>query len=478
MFPLRRLPSLHVLLLSLSLAACTEEPIADPSKTGEAVPAGGCADDLEFFRTRVWAPTLAVQCIACHNTEGAASGTRLVLKPSDAPGALEANFATVKALAAEELEGMPLLLLKPSGQHPGGHGGGTVVMQGSARYEDLKRFVDRANRVPGSCDATVEACGQGPEAAEQRRLRLLTRFEYDNTVRDLLYLNTASWGTEFPAEEVVHGFDNNAEARAVGPLLADELLKAAEEAAALAVANLSRFVTCAAGETCAKQFILSFGERAFRRPVTGTEYGRYMTLYKAVAAADGYTAGIQTVMAAMLHSPHFLYRAELGRHLGGGQFALTDYEVASQLSYLPGAGGGGGAPAARLGPQPPGAGPLHEPVAGAGPARPGGEGPGGLPGLHRQRPHRHARGDDGALRLRGAPGQRPAPGALLLQLLLPHGGAGPLLWPALAEHGHHGRAALGAAELGPWRPPHPWQHPRQPGHAPGLLARAPWKAGA
>ena len=334
MFPLRRLPSLHVLLLSLSLAACTEEPIADPSKTGEAVPAGGCADDLEFFRTRVWAPTLAVQCIACHNTEGAASGTRLVLKPSDAPGALEANFATVKALAAEELEGMPLLLLKPSGQHPGGHGGGTVVMQGSARYEDLKRFVDRANRVPGSCDATVEACGQGPEAAEQRRLRLLTRFEYDNTVRDLLYLNTASWGTEFPAEEVVHGFDNNAEARAVGPLLADELLKAAEEAAALAVANLSRFVTCAAGETCAKQFILSFGERAFRRPVTGTEYGRYMTLYKAVAAADGYTAGIQTVMAAMLHSPHFLYRAELGRHLGGGQFALTDYEVASQLSYL------------------------------------------------------------------------------------------------------------------------------------------------
>ncbi len=332
MFSLRLPPSLSVLLLSMSLAACSEGPIADPSKVGE-VPATGCADDLEFFRTRVWAPTMAVQCIACHNTEGAASNTRLVLQPSDAPGALAANFATVKALAGEQVDGLPLLLLKPSGQFPGGHGGGTVVMQGSPRYEDLRRFVDRANRVPGSCEATVEACGQGPEAAEERRLRLLTRFEYDNTVRDLLYLD-GSWAKAFPAEEVVHGFDNNAEARAVGPLLADQLLTAAEEASALAVANLSKFVTCAAGEACARQFILSFGERAFRRPVTGTEHGRYMTLYKAVAATDGYTAGIQTVMAAMLQSPNFLYRAELGRHTGGGQFALTDYEVASQLSYL------------------------------------------------------------------------------------------------------------------------------------------------
>jgi hypothetical protein len=326
MFPLRLLPSLSVLLLSATLAACSSD--SDGQRQG-----ADCADDLDFFRTQVWAPTLGAQCIACHNAGGAASGTRMVLQPAEAPGALEANYATVRALAGEQFEGLPLLLLKPSGQHPGGHGGGKVLLQGSVRYEDLRRFVDRINHVPGACEAPAEACTQGLEAAGQRRLRLLTRFEYDNTLRDLLYLD-ATWGKEFPAEEVVHGFDNNAEARTVGPLLADQLLTAAEEAAALAVANLGRFVTCDAGEACARQFVTRFGERAFRRPVTGTEHGRYMTLYKAVAATEGYTAGIQTVMAAMLQSPNFLYRAELGRHTGNGQFALTDHEVASQLSYL------------------------------------------------------------------------------------------------------------------------------------------------
>ncbi len=49
---------------------------------------------------------------------------------------------------------------------------------------------------------------------------------------------------------------------------------------------------------------------------------------------DGYSEGLEAVIAAMLQSPHFLYRSELGQHLGNGQYALTDYEVASELSYL------------------------------------------------------------------------------------------------------------------------------------------------
>jgi hypothetical protein len=326
MLPLRSLPVLGILLLSVSLAACSgaagSEVLAD------------CPDDLEFFRTRVWAPTLGAQCIACHHAEGAAAGTRLVLKPEEEPGALEANYATARALASEQVDGLPLLLLKPAGQHPGGHGGGKVVSQGSARYEDLRRFVDRVTHVPGACEEAAEACGPGTvEATDQRRLRLLTRFEYDNTVRDLLSLD-ARWGKDFPAEEVVHGFDNNAEVRAVGPLLADQLLGAAEAAATQVMSNLGKLVACAPSEACARQLISSLGERAFRRPVTGTEYGRYLSLYKAVAEVDGDEMGMQTLIAAMLQSPHFLYRAELGRHTGNGRFALTDYEVASQLSYL------------------------------------------------------------------------------------------------------------------------------------------------
>lgn len=318
----RHLPALGALFVSLSLlSGCT--------------PPNGCPDDLEFFRTRMWEPVMSVQCIACHKSDGLASGTRLVLRPPSEPGAVEANFMTVRGLAREKVDGVPLLLLKPSGMHPKGHGGGTLMAQGSTRYEDFRRFTDRVNGVAGACDGSAAvACGPtSPDTSDKRRLRLLTRFEYDNTLRDLLHLDS-TWGQTFPAEEVVNGFDNNSDARAVGPLLSDKILTAAEQAAEAGVANLSQLVSCDPGDACAQEFIQSFGERAFRRPLTDTERSRYESLYSTVSQEDGYTEGIKAIIAAMLQSPNFLYRAELGQYMDNGKYALTDYEVATELSYL------------------------------------------------------------------------------------------------------------------------------------------------
>jgi uncharacterized protein DUF1592/uncharacterized protein DUF1588/uncharacterized protein DUF1595/uncharacterized protein DUF1587/cellulose binding protein with CBM2 domain/uncharacterized protein DUF1585 len=323
--PSRQLSALGALFFSATLlSACTTD--------------SGCPDDMEFFRTRVWEPVMSVQCVACHKSDGMAAGTRLVLLPPGAPGAVEANFMTVRGLAREQVNGQALLLLKPSGMHPEGHGGGTVVEQGSTRYDNFQRFADRINGVAGACEASaLVACEPGEaDPSARRRLRMLTRFEFDNTLRDLLYLNS-QWGQSLPAEEVVHGFDNNADERAVGQLLTDKLLAAAEEAATQAVTTLSRHVSCAPGEECAKQFIQDFGLRAFRRPLTDAEKSRYQLLYTAVAAEEGtngYTEGIKAIITAMLQSPNFLYRTELGEHLGDGKYKLSDYEVASELSYL------------------------------------------------------------------------------------------------------------------------------------------------
>ncbi|HYO51531.1 DUF1592 domain-containing protein [Archangium sp.] len=295
----------------------------------------GCPDDLEFFRTRMWEPVMSTQCLACHKSDGLAADTRLVLRPPGEPGAMETNFMKVRALAREKVDGVPLLLLKPSGAHPQGHGGGTLMAQNSSRYENFRRFADRINGAPGACESSaLVACDpNGVDPAARRRLRMLTRFEYDNTLRDLLYLES-QWGKSLPAEEVVNGFDNNADTRAVGQLLTDRLLTAAEQAAEAAMANLSRYVSCAPGDACAQQFIQSFGSRAFRRPLTDAERTRYQSLYTSVAQEDGYTGGIKAIITAMLQSPHFLYRTELGQHTGDGRYELTDYEVASELSYL------------------------------------------------------------------------------------------------------------------------------------------------
>src|SRR5438477_11625663 len=66
---------------------------------------------------------------------------------------------------------------------------------------------------PMLCDSTVRP-GRAP-------LRRLTRFEYNNTVRDLLG-DTTNPAALLPAEEVGNGFGNDADALSVSSLLAEE----------------------------------------------------------------------------------------------------------------------------------------------------------------------------------------------------------------------------------------------------------------
>lgn len=183
---------------------------------------------------------------------------------------------------------------------------------------------------PDGGASTANACENSPRTA--RRLRRLTRFEYDNTIHDLLGIES-TWGRRFPADSVVAGFDNDPASLRVGPLLADKLRAAAEEIAA--AVDVKTLLPCpdAPSDDCARSFIRAFGGRAFRRPLAGADVDRYLMLHRNIAAQDGFTEGVRWVIAAMLQSPHFLYRPELGAPAGDA-FALTDHEIASELSYL------------------------------------------------------------------------------------------------------------------------------------------------
>src|SRR5439155_13001234 len=86
---------------------------------------------------------------------------------------------------------------------------------------------------------------------------------------------------------------------------------------------------------CLGRFIQEFGLRAWRRPLDDSEVQRYQALGAQIGLADGWKA-IQYVTAALLQSPHFLYRVELGEpdpeHPGWMRY--TGYEMASRLSFL------------------------------------------------------------------------------------------------------------------------------------------------
>src|SRR5678816_4274337 len=49
-------------------------------------------------------------------------------------------------------------------------------------------------------------------------------------------------------------------------------------------------------------------------------------------AGSSFSDGAQAVISAMLQSPYFLYRSEIGT--GTSTFTLTPFEVATELSYL------------------------------------------------------------------------------------------------------------------------------------------------
>lgn len=323
--------------LAASAAACGGGGGESTGSSGDGgSKSAGCPDDLAFFEANVYKPILAQKCAVCHGDGGLAQGTRMVLRPATEAGYLEKNFAMVKALAAVTEGDTSLLLLKPSAKATGGHTGGKVVPFDSPEYHTLQTFVARVTEGK-ECDSGVKSCAA--PAPGPRLLRRLSRSEYDATIHDLFNIGS-TWGASFTSDIVVNGFDNNAAALRVSPLLADQTRKAAEAIAKAVVATPGQSLPCDAAtgdEACAEKLIDALGKRAFRRPLTTADHARYLALYALVATDSGFAGGAEAVITAMLQSPSFLYRTELGdaaMPAGDGAIKLTPYEVATELSYF------------------------------------------------------------------------------------------------------------------------------------------------
>jgi hypothetical protein len=186
-----------------------------------------------------------------------------------------------------------------------------------------------------------------PGAAEAR---LLTRLQYDNTVRDLLG-DTSAPAQGFPAENTLLGFSNNADAHRASLLLTEEHLAAAEALAAASVARgIDALLPCEAGdrsEACVSRFVSEFGYRAFRRPLRPEESEPLIGLFRETSPVFGFDKALELLVVSFLQAPQLLYRTEsLASPPGesdeatsaaltaGAAIALDSYQVASRLSYF------------------------------------------------------------------------------------------------------------------------------------------------
>ena len=133
---------------------------------------------------------------------------------------------------------------------------------------------------------------------------------------------------ELPADSRPAGFpfDTDADSALVTAAHVDAYLAAAEQLADDAVARKSSLHPCdwqGQAASCARSLVERFGRRLFRRPLTTDEAARYGEL----AVSD-----LATGVHALLVSPSFLYRSELGA-ADGDRYRLTGYEIATALAF-------------------------------------------------------------------------------------------------------------------------------------------------
>ena len=182
------------------------------------------------------------------------------------------------------------------------------------------------------CDADDIDPGPSP-------MRLLSREQYLNTVRDLV--------GDVPGLDAALG--PASEASAFGLLQPDvtqveleHFQTAADVIAAAIVGNpaaLEEIAPCEAGaeaRECARQLVVRFGARAYRAPITdAADIERHLQL-DSVGAETSYEHGVELLLRGMLQSPRFLYRVEIGtpEKVSERAVKLSPYEVAARLSYM------------------------------------------------------------------------------------------------------------------------------------------------
>jgi hypothetical protein len=173
------------------------------------------------------------------------------------------------------------------------------------------------------------------------RLRRLTGAQFRNTVRDLLGADVTVGDLE--PDSLREGFAsigatyNTISARGIEQY--DTAVQAVAHTVFADPARRALVLGCQpAGselERCVRSYLTSFGRRAWRRPLTTEELDDYtkVTLDAAQLLGDANQA-LEQITGALLTSPHFLYRVELGTPDTGGHYRYSGWELASRMSYF------------------------------------------------------------------------------------------------------------------------------------------------
>lgn len=196
---------------------------------------------------------------------------------------------------------------------------------------------DSGTKLPTEADR-----GPAPESAPPPRLKRLTDPQYRNTMRDL-------FGEEvlLPANlEVDERRDGLLSVGASETSISAYGVEKYESAAYAIAAQLmdspsmsTRWLSCepeaVRDDACADEVLSDLGRVVWRRPLSADERDALVGVSGHAATTLGdFFAGLEYGVAALLMSPHFLYRVELGDGPQAPEQGYDDWEMASRLSFF------------------------------------------------------------------------------------------------------------------------------------------------
>jgi Protein of unknown function (DUF1592)/Protein of unknown function (DUF1588)/Protein of unknown function (DUF1595) len=180
--------------------------------------------------------------------------------------------------------------------------------------------------------ATLDAAGLRTIAIQHNKSQIisrLTKAQFLNASASLLGLDPTPFIAQIPDIAPNAGYSNSghAQSQPYDLVLAFDLVTRSMTDAVLDWSALSNRYGGCAELACIDTFISTFGERAFRRPLTSSELEAFAPIRDA-ALQEGlsYPETASLVVRAFLQAPEFLYLFE--------DVPLTDLQLASRLSFF------------------------------------------------------------------------------------------------------------------------------------------------
>ena len=179
----------------------------------------------------------------------------------------------------------------------------------------------------------VPACDAVAPLAQ--RVRPLSGVQYENTIRSI-FPEVGEIANPHEFSDLSSKFSNGSHIKRFDFAGSQSVMQNASALSSQVAAGEIAATPCLANGAagCVGDWVRSLGRKIYREPVDDAQATKLVALFDAAAGVADSEAAVSSVIRAMLTSPRFLFRRELGQlNAQTGRFELTTYELASALAY-------------------------------------------------------------------------------------------------------------------------------------------------